>query len=347
MPSKNEFKYHSNFTGSLIAVDGTRRWFINGLYGRHENAPSIEYADGGCCYYLHPTFGRVGQQESLLHRLDGPAVTYADGTNYYYRYGLLHRDPAEGPAVIHASGKLEYWVDGMLLSSGGRAPKAKTPSFVHDDIEAGDGDHPIHEWRESVIVGATVLGYTDWLSDKSTVNSLSMKQEAQEKISPFLEALDMLSFHYQVPSSRVRDDLIIKRQLVVLDSLDADGKEKYVARKIKAEKGLPDSLTRAKSDNEHAIFKIENWVKDVKRGATLDGYVEWVDCCSVSSCETLAALNNETSKEARDRDRNSLVALKNLSSYYDVNEEDVTVGIVFSEWTKLFGSQPETNAGDI
>jgi hypothetical protein len=70
---------------------------------------------------------------TILHREDGPAIIWRDGSESWYFYGKLHRDggPAyiesvglkewwshgmrhrdDGPAVIHMNGEIEWWLDG-------------------------------------------------------------------------------------------------------------------------------------------------------------------------------------------------------------------------------------------
>ena len=41
-----------------------------------------------------------------LHRIDGPAIEYTDGSKQWYQKGLLHR--TDGPAVKWADGD-EFW----------------------------------------------------------------------------------------------------------------------------------------------------------------------------------------------------------------------------------------------
>ena len=41
-----------------------------------------------------------------LHREDGPAIEFADGTKCWYRNGQRHRE--DGPAIEHANGD-KYW----------------------------------------------------------------------------------------------------------------------------------------------------------------------------------------------------------------------------------------------
>lgn len=51
--------------------------------------------------------------KNVLHREDGPARIYYNGTQEWYRYGQLHR--SNGPAVIYPDGGVEYWMYGEQL----------------------------------------------------------------------------------------------------------------------------------------------------------------------------------------------------------------------------------------
>ena len=67
-----------------------------------EDGPAIEWADGSKEWY----------KEGKRHRDDGePAVEYTYGKKEWYKEGLRHRD--EGPAVELPSGEKEYWLDGI------------------------------------------------------------------------------------------------------------------------------------------------------------------------------------------------------------------------------------------
>jgi hypothetical protein len=54
-------------------------------------------------------------KESKLHRIDGPAVIWPDGNQYYYFNGEKHR--FEGPAVIHDDGTKEWYINGVKYRS--------------------------------------------------------------------------------------------------------------------------------------------------------------------------------------------------------------------------------------
>jgi phage gp46-like protein len=47
--------------------------------------------------------------EHLIHRIDGPAIEYADGSKHWYVDGKRHR--LDGPATEHADGSKSWWVD--------------------------------------------------------------------------------------------------------------------------------------------------------------------------------------------------------------------------------------------
>jgi hypothetical protein len=49
-----------------------------------------------------------------LHRTDGPAIEYANGTKYWWVNGKLHR--IDGPAIEWSDGDKEWWIDGVRYS---------------------------------------------------------------------------------------------------------------------------------------------------------------------------------------------------------------------------------------
>ena len=58
-------------------------------------------------------------KEGQYHRLDGPAVEYANGDKAWYQNGMCHRE--DGPAVEWSSGSKEWWVEGKLHRTDGPA----------------------------------------------------------------------------------------------------------------------------------------------------------------------------------------------------------------------------------
>jgi hypothetical protein len=54
-----------------------------------------------------------------LHRLDGPAVEFANGTKEWHQNGQFHR--SSGPAYVRANGHKEWHFRGMLHREDGPA----------------------------------------------------------------------------------------------------------------------------------------------------------------------------------------------------------------------------------
>jgi len=49
-----------------------------------------------------------------LHRLDGPAIEWANGYKVWYLHGNIHRE--DGPAIEWANGRKGFWLNGKNLS---------------------------------------------------------------------------------------------------------------------------------------------------------------------------------------------------------------------------------------
>ncbi len=83
--------------GSWVNDDGLPIWkHLHRLDG-----PAALWSDGSQVWYLN----------GLRHRLDGPAVIYAYGTQEWWANGQQHR--TDGPAVIYVSGTQEWYVNGV------------------------------------------------------------------------------------------------------------------------------------------------------------------------------------------------------------------------------------------
>ncbi len=54
-----------------------------------------------------------------LHRLDGPAIIFASGTQEWRLNGQRHRE--DGPAIIYCNGTQEWWVNGQRHREDGPA----------------------------------------------------------------------------------------------------------------------------------------------------------------------------------------------------------------------------------
>jgi len=94
---------------------GDRRWYNSEGELHREDGPAIEWADGTRSWYLN----------NQRHREDGPAMEWSDGTRSWYWNGLLHREL--GPAIEHASGTHEWYWNGQPLTFEQWLDKAATP----------------------------------------------------------------------------------------------------------------------------------------------------------------------------------------------------------------------------
>ena len=83
---------------------GTKRYYKKGTYILHrEDGPAIEWWDGSKSWYIN----------GFLHRTNGPAVKCKNGSEAWYINGFLHR--TNGPA-IDDNGYKEWWINGKHLS---------------------------------------------------------------------------------------------------------------------------------------------------------------------------------------------------------------------------------------
>jgi len=89
---------------------GTVRYYKPGTKELHRtDGPAIEWDDGSEEWYVN----------GKLHRTDGPAAEWADGTKVWYENGKRHRD--DGPAIERADGSEEWYVNGKLHRTDGPA----------------------------------------------------------------------------------------------------------------------------------------------------------------------------------------------------------------------------------
>ena len=88
-----------------VDYNDTVRYYKPGTKQLHRlDGPAVEYADGSKCWHV----------DGKPHRLDGPAVECADGSKIWYVDGKLHRD--DGPAAEWASGTKYWFINGVSLT---------------------------------------------------------------------------------------------------------------------------------------------------------------------------------------------------------------------------------------
>ncbi len=68
--------------------------------------------------HADPDGTRYWYKNGLLHREDGPAIERQDGSKEWWLHGELHRE--SGPAIERADGTVEWWRDGEQLNNTGQ-----------------------------------------------------------------------------------------------------------------------------------------------------------------------------------------------------------------------------------
>ena len=91
-------------TYTVTVFKGTVEWRNSQGQLHRLDGPAVEYANGN----------RVWYQNGQLHREDGPAIEHANGSRTWFVNGQLHR--TDGPAIEYANGNCEYWVNGQELT---------------------------------------------------------------------------------------------------------------------------------------------------------------------------------------------------------------------------------------
>jgi len=90
------------------AADNSKRWYLNGVLHREEG-PAIIYCNGTFIWF----------KNGVEHREDGPARIDSDGFIAWYKDGVQHRDG--GPAAITSEGTRVWFKDGMIHREDGPA----------------------------------------------------------------------------------------------------------------------------------------------------------------------------------------------------------------------------------
>lgn len=82
--------------------EGNVEWALNGKLHR-DDGPAVEYVDGSSYWFQH---GRI-------HRDNGPAIEWADGSWTWMANDEIHR--LAGPANVHVDCREEWHVFGHVL----------------------------------------------------------------------------------------------------------------------------------------------------------------------------------------------------------------------------------------
>ena len=89
-----------------IKVDeyGTRTYYNSANQLHRTDGPAIEYADGSKSWY----------QNDQYHRVDGPAIDWTCGRKEWYQNDERHR--IGGPAIIFEDGDKFWYINGEELT---------------------------------------------------------------------------------------------------------------------------------------------------------------------------------------------------------------------------------------
>ena len=93
LKNKELFKYE------IRKLENKTEYYYKGKLHR-EDGPAVEYADGSKLWY----------QNGQYHRLDGPACEFVNGAKAWYQNGQLHRE--DGPAVEYTDGDKAWYIEG-------------------------------------------------------------------------------------------------------------------------------------------------------------------------------------------------------------------------------------------
>lgn len=80
------------------------------------------YGNTGIFYYKD-------ERCTLLHREDGPAIEYENGTKHWFINGKHHRE--DGPAIEWQDGSKEWYINGQLHREDGYAVEDDTASAYY------------------------------------------------------------------------------------------------------------------------------------------------------------------------------------------------------------------------
>jgi len=102
----------SQTTNHRPFAPGTREWKSNSILHRIDG-PAVVQPDGKELWFFH----------GKLHRDNGPAVVQPDGLQEWWHRGALHRNEEGMPARIYPDGSAEYWENGVKLTYNDPTPK--------------------------------------------------------------------------------------------------------------------------------------------------------------------------------------------------------------------------------
>lgn len=139
----------SSITYKVIASDLCTEWYHDGKLHRIDG-PAREFVDGTRFWYLH------GQK----HREDGPAEVFSSGNRYWYFEDRLHR--IDGPAIERNDGKKYWYLNGIQITEEEHQIRTKSEhQCIHTGKKLINWFDPISvTWREGYFLTYTSNGDT-------------------------------------------------------------------------------------------------------------------------------------------------------------------------------------------
>ena len=99
---------HQESTGGpVIGATGAKYWRNANSELHRLDGPAIVWADGSKEWYV----------DGIQHRLDGPAIEWTNGEKRWYVNGKKHR--LDGPAAEWANGNKAWWINGKQYTEKG------------------------------------------------------------------------------------------------------------------------------------------------------------------------------------------------------------------------------------
>ena len=87
-----------------VTKDGTRFYYNNAGELHRDDGPAVEWVDGSKGWF----------QNGQYHRTDGPAIERADGSKEWFQNGQRHR--IDGVAIDYANGYKRWLIHGVEMT---------------------------------------------------------------------------------------------------------------------------------------------------------------------------------------------------------------------------------------
>ena len=111
----------------IVETNGTRRWYNESDQLHRIDGPAVEFANGS----------KIWCQNGKTHRTDGPAEDFANGDKHWYQNGKLHR--TDGPALEYVNGSKFWYIEGNELTEAEFLNRTMAKALCEDKVVEVDG----------------------------------------------------------------------------------------------------------------------------------------------------------------------------------------------------------------